>query len=243
MKYLKKWMWITIPVLCIALSGCSLPGLPSDGTSAPSGQTVSPSGGSEERGGSSEGPSQSDTSEGSPAAPDGSQTSPGGPGSSEASSSLPDTPPSGKTAVLYVGTRSAGFTEYTLDYDGDLTPEVLIQGIADLTGWDLTLAETVTSGRGGMSVCLANESSLYMGPPDPQKDEFHVFDGLQLAEMILDSIQKTLQMGFTGEGGDPDALDIYFYMEGEKPLELPDLGLSWPLDQPYQWKASQSGTP
>ena len=40
---------------------------------------------------------------------------------------------------------------------------------------------------------------------------------------------------FTGEGGDPDALDIYYYMEGEKPLELPDIGREWPLDQPYAW--------
>ena len=41
--------------------------------------------------------------------------------------------------------------------------------------------------------------------------------------------------GFTGEGGDPDALDIYYYMEGERPLELPDIGREWPLDQPYAW--------
>ena len=59
----------------------------------------------------------------------------------------------------------------------------------------------------------------------------------QLAETILDSIQKTLQMGFTGEGGSPDALDIWYYMEGEQPLNLPELGLSWPLDQPYQWES------
>ena len=43
-------------------------------------------------------------------------------------------------------------------------------------------------------------------------------------------------MAFTGEGGDPDALDIYYYyMEGEQPLELPDIGREWPLDQPYVW--------
>lgn len=143
-----------------------------------------------------------------------------------------------QTAVLYIGTKANGFSEYDMSYDGDLTPELLIQGIAELTGWDLTLAEPVTSGKGGMSVCLSSESSLFVGPPDPQKDEFHMYDGTQLAETILDSIQKTLQMGFTGEGGDPDALDIYYYMEGELPLQLPDLDLSWPLDQPYQWPAA-----
>ena len=123
-------------------------------------------------------------------------------------------------------------------YEGALTVELLIQGISDLTGWDLTLAEPVISGKGGMSVCLSNESALFAGPPAPQKDEFHMYSGEQLAETILDSIQKTLQMGFTGEGGNPDALDIWYYIEGEQPLSLPELGLSWPLDQPYQWKSA-----
>lgn len=148
----------------------------------------------------------------------------------------PEIPAGGQTATLYIGTRSAGFAEYPLSYEGALTPELLIQGIADLTGWDLSLAEPVITGRGGMSVCLSGESSLFTGPPDPQNEDFHMYDGSQLAETILDSIQKTLQMGFTGEGGNPDALDIYYYMEGEQPLELPDLGLSWPLDEPYSWK-------
>ena len=151
------------------------------------------------------------------------------------------TPTEGEqTVTLYIGTKAGGFTEYPMTYEGELTPELLIQGIADLTGWNLTLAEPVTSGKGGMSVCLSNESALFTGPPDPQKDEFHVYDAEQLAEMILDSIQKTLQEGFTLEGGDPDALDIWYYMEGEQPLELPALGLFWPIDQPYQWEGAES---
>ena len=98
----------------------------------------------------------------------------------------------------------------------------------------------VVSGKGGMSVCLSSESALFTGPPDPQREQFFVYDAEQLAETILDSIQKTLQEGFTLEGGDPDALDIWYYMEGEQPLELPALGLSWPIDQPYQWEGAKS---
>ena len=141
-----------------------------------------------------------------------------------------------QTATLYIGTKAGGFTEYPMTYTGDLTPEALIQGISDLTGWDLTLAGEVISGKGGMSVCLSEQSALFVGPPDPQKEEFHMYDVGQLSQTILDSIQKTLQEGFTLEGGDPDALDIWYYLEGEKPLELPTLNLSWPLDQPYQWE-------
>lgn len=141
----------------------------------------------------------------------------------------------GQVAMVYIGTSADGFTDYPLVYDGDLTAEKLIQGISDLAGWDLTLAEPVISGKGGISVCLSSESALFTGPPDPQVEEFHMYDAGQLAETILDSIQKTLQEGFILEGGDPDALDIWYYMEGEQPLEIPSLGLSWPLDQPYQW--------
>ena len=158
-----------------------------------------------------------------------------------ADESIDPTPAEGEqTATLYIGTKAGGFAEYPMIYEGELTAEKLIQGIADLTGWNLTLAEPVVSGKGGMSVCLSGESSLFTGPPDPQKEEFHVYDVGQLAETILDSIQKTLQEGFTLEGGDPDALDIWYYMEGDQPLELPILGLAWPIDQPYQWAGAES---
>ena len=149
----------------------------------------------------------------------------------------PEAPAEGRMATLYIGTKASGFEEYDLPYEGELTPELLIQGISDLTGWNLTLDEPVSTGKGGMSVCLSEESALFVGPPEPQKEEFFVFGAEELAEIALDSIQATLQRGFTGEGGDPDALDIYYYMEGDKPLELPDLGLSWPAEEPYQWKA------
>ena len=147
-----------------------------------------------------------------------------------------------QSAVLYIGTKAAGFTEYPMTYEGELTPDLLIQGIADLTGWNLTLEEPVVTGKDGMSVCLSSESALFTGPPDPQKDEFHMYGVDQLAETVLDSIQKTLQEGFTLEGGDPDALNIWYFMGREQPLELPSLGLSWPIDRPYQWAGALSET-
>lgn len=147
----------------------------------------------------------------------------------------PATAEAEQTTVLYIGTKANGFAEYPMVYQGELTPEMLIQGIADLTGWNLTLAEPVVFGKGGMSVCLANESALFTGPPNPQNEEFHMFSAEQIAETILDSIQKTLQNGFVLEPGDPNTLDIWYYMEGQQPLELSNVGLSWSIDQPYQW--------
>ena len=77
-------------------------------------------------------------------------------------------------------------------------------------------------------------------PRSRKKRNFICNSAKQLTETLLDSIQKTLQEGFTLEGGDPDALDIWYYMEGEQPLELPALGLFWPIDQPYQWEGAES---
>lgn len=179
---------------------------------------------------------------GTPPAPEGGEPAPAEPADPVVTAppeEEPDEPaPGEKTATLYIGTRANGFTEYPMTYEGELTAETLIQGISDLTGWDLTLAEPVISGKGGMSVCLSGECALFTGPPDPQKEEFFMFGLDGLAETLLDSVQKTLQEGFTGQGGDPDALDIWFYLEGEKPLTLPGLGLSWPIDRPYQWDAA-----
>lgn len=210
---MKKIAILFALTLCVALAGCNQPAPPQSGepVQEPSGTVSTP-------------PVEEPTE---PAPPADEPTTP--------------TPAEGEqTATLYIGTKAEGFTEYPMTYEGELTAEKLIQGIADLTGWNLTLAEPVISGKGGMSVCLSNESALFTGPPDPQKEEFHMYDVGQLAETILDSIQKTLQEGFTLEGGDPDALDIWYYMEGEQPLELPALGLSWPIDQPYQWAVAET---
>ena len=210
---MKKLAILFALTLCVALAGCNQPAQPQGGepTQTPSGSVNTP-------------PAEEPTE---PAPP--------------ASEPADPTPTEGEqTATLYIGTKANGFTEYPMTYEGELTPEKLIQGIADLTGWNLTLAEPVTSGKGGMSVCLSNESALFTGPPDPQKEEFFMFGLDDLAETLLDSIQKTLQEGFTLEGGDPDALDIWYYMEGEQPLELPGLDKYWPIDQPYQWEGAQS---
>ena len=210
---MKKIAILFALTLCVALAGCNQPAQPQGGepTQTPSGTVSTP-------------PVEEPTE---PIPPADQSTDPA-PTENE------------QTATLYIGTKANGFTEYPMTYEGELTAETLIQGIADLTGWNLTLAEPVTSGKGGMSVCLSNESALFTGPPDPQKEEFFMFGLDDLAETLLDSIQKTLQEGFTLEGGDPDALDIWYYMEGEQPLELPGLDKYWPIDQPYQWEGAQS---
>lgn len=149
-------------------------------------------------------------------------------------------------ATLYIGyseyageatAYSESFNTYEVELNGEMTPEKLIAGIAELTGWDLTLADDVTSGKGGMTVCFSGECSLFVGPPEPQVEAFFVFDAESLCKQILDSIKKTLQMNYTTSDGDPDTLDIYYCMADDQPLTLDALGITWALDEPYQWKA------
>lgn len=212
---MKKTAILVALLLCAALAGCTRPAPPQgSGTpQEPSGAVSAP-------------PAEESTEPSLPAD----------------ESTAPTPAEDEQTATLYIGTKAGGFTEYPMACEGELTPELLVQGIADLTGWDLTLAEPVISGKGGMSVCLSKQSSLFNGPPYPQKEEFFMYGAEQLAETILDSIQKTLQKGFVLEPGDPDTLDIWYYQEGGQPLELPNLSLSWPIDQPYQWADAETGS-
>ena len=139
-----------------------------------------------------------------------------------------------KEAALFIGS-DGDFQEYPWEYQGQPTPEALIAAISDLTGWNLTLADEVTAGKGGMTVCFSKESALFVGPPDPQKEEFFMFDAESLDRTILDSIQRTLQYNFVDpELGDPDSLDIYYCMEGNAPLTLPGINVTLPMDQPYK---------
>lgn len=137
------------------------------------------------------------------------------------------------TATLYIG-ENGKFKEYPYTFSEKPTPDQLIQAIADTTGWNLTLADVTTSGKGGMTISFSKECALFTGPPQQQKEEFHMYDAEQLDRTILDSIQKTLQNNTIDPNlGDPSNLDIYYCMEGDKALELTNLNITIPMEQPY----------
>lgn len=137
-------------------------------------------------------------------------------------------------ATLFIG-MEGDFAEYPLAYSGELTPEKLIAGIAELTGWNLDLAGEVTAGGGGVTVCFAEESSLFVGPPEPQREEFFVYSAEQLDVMILDSVQRTLQENSPGTPlSNPETPEVYFCGPDGGALTLPQLGLVLPQGEPYR---------
>ena len=138
-----------------------------------------------------------------------------------------------QTATLYVG-MDGNFAEYPVSYTGELTPVFLISQLSELTGWNLDLADEVTSGKGGMTVSFAETSSIVTGPPEPQNPDFFVYDSSQLITTILDSVQRTLQYNFIDPNlGDPSNLDAYFNLDGGN-IVYPDSGREIDAYTPYE---------
>ncbi len=138
-----------------------------------------------------------------------------------------------QTATLYIGAEGS-YKEYEISYEGELTPELLIEQMASLTGWNLDLASEITTGKGGMTVSFTKTSAIFTGPPDPQIEEFHMYDATSLVYTILDSVRATLQNNFVDASlGDPASLDIYFSTENDAPIQIPDAEIDIPLTEPY----------
>ncbi len=148
----------------------------------------------------------------------------------------PPLEPSSSTATLYVGTQDDTFAEYPMVYQGDQTPELLISGLEALTGWDLSLADSVYSGKDGISVTFDADGTLFTLDAGDAQAGFRIQEPELLARTILDSIQATLQRNFVLDPSDPAILDIWYALADDQPLSIPQLDKTWPLDQPYQWE-------
>lgn len=142
--------------------------------------------------------------------------------------------------TLYIG-MDDHFQQYQEEYDGMLNEQGMVpaEGVvaemAELTGWNLDLAGEITTGKGGITITFGETCALFSGPPQEQKDEFHVYDSYQLDETILDSVKKTLQNWAVVPGqGDPDSVDVYYCGPDGKDLVLINSGWTISSTQPYE---------
>lgn len=139
---------------------------------------------------------------------------------------------------LYIG-QAGNFTAYPssipLADDPSADPgglaAQLIAAMAELTGWNLELGDQVYAGKGGMTVTFGENAALFTGPPDPQKEEFHIYDSVGLAFTLLDSIQLTLRMAFAPQA--PENLSVWYCGPDGNALALDCLGVTLPLEEPY----------
>lgn len=142
--------------------------------------------------------------------------------------------------TLYIG-MDDHFQQYQEEYEGALNEQGMVpaEGVvaemAQLTGWNLDLAGEITTGKGGITVTFGENCALFSGPPEEQKDEFHVYDSYQLDQTILDSVKKTLQNWAVVPGmGDPDSVDVYYCGPDGKDLVLINSGWTISSTQPYE---------
>lgn len=129
---------------------------------------------------------------------------------------------------LYISLGDEKFTRY--NYSGEDSPAALIDGIENLTGWNLPLADEVTTGKGGITVSFEKTSSLFTGETENNKD-FSVTERKDLIFAILDSVKETLQVW--ANESNPDSVDVYFSATDDIPIIFEDLGVTLPIEKPY----------
>lgn len=105
--------------------------------------------------------------------------------------------------------------EYEWGYEGELTPEMLAEGLSELTGLDFFLTATVEGSVAKVDWAL--NSTLVGGLDDrEQKEDFFFFESDSLSWFMMNSMMRTLEanLGIT---------EVYYSMDGGKDLELPNL--------------------
>ena len=166
--------------------------------------------------------------------------------SSSSSSSISGSASSGGSSVSGAGSESSSsqvqtqsvdlcigmngdFYIYPQEIAGEVTPEAIIQSMAELTGWNLDVVSAV-EGNGKIVVTFAETSALFVGPPEQQKEEFQVLDAGQLDQTILDSIQRTFEKWVGTEDG---TVEVYFAGPDGGDLVLEGIGVTISADEPY----------
>lgn len=103
----------------------------------------------------------------------------------------------------------------------------LIAIIADLTGWNLTLASPVSVSPGSFTIYFAEDSSIYTGAVDSAKSDFAITDRKQLATTILDSIVENMNTAYNEE------LTIYFAAADGSDIAVPGTDMTVSASEPY----------
>lgn len=161
---------------------------------------------------------------------------------------VPEPEPQYQYANVYVGTfgrTKDSFTENTMPYTGEVTPEMLIEGIAALTKEKIVLDDDVeVSVSGGyvyINVYFSEKSSIYS-----RLDSESLSDMKVRVYTVLDSIKKTMQAQYVSKANNIDGrVKVYFSTEDESEFVIDNLGLDmtgkdeWPngvfVEETYQF--------
>lgn len=138
-----------------------------------------------------------------------------------------DGQPEGEATLCAVFGYPDAVERYPLGYHGDLTPQILMDALSELTGLDFE--GEAYSLQGGIYVEWSNFSTLVTGLDGrEQKEGFFLYDTESLRWFMMDSLWYTMQENF----GD---VPVYYSQEGRDDLTFDDLGpvLSLDTTAPY----------
>ena len=134
-------------------------------------------------------------------------------------------------ATLYAdfswGSPDLEISEYELGYSGELTPEMLLEGLSNLTGLDF-IAD-VEIAQLGFSVDWKNESTLLANRDGrPQNEGFEFVDNESVRWFMMDSLCRTLLANFNED-------NVFYTMNGGQELVFDELYpvSVFPYDVPY----------
>lgn len=130
---------------------------------------------------------------------------------------------------------SANGTDYQrLPYEAEqVTPESLIEAIAQKTGWNLKLAQNVISEKDGMTVVFDSEASLFDVNYTSENEQFASASREDFVAAVLGSVQKTLKYFASPEA--PETVNIYFTANDGEALVVEDI-IELPKDLPYSYE-------
>lgn len=138
-----------------------------------------------------------------------------------------------RVALLYADFTHGGSEEnvktYKMPYTGDLTPDMLMDGLTELTG--LIFEADITSDDKGVWVDWDPACSLFAGPAQKQKDEFTFYDNYSLSWFMMDSLWHTLRENFGDDIYYTEGLGGYLVFEDLQPVD------TFPNDTPYMGSA------
>ncbi len=122
---------------------------------------------------------------------------------------------------------TAGLTWDANNPDAD----TLIAIIAEVTGWNLHLAEPVSVSPGSFTIYFAEDSSIFTGTVDSSKTDFAITDRKELVTTILDSIVANMNAAYN------ESLTIYFAAADGGDISIPEAGITISSSEPYTMEA------
>ena len=133
-------------------------------------------------------------------------------------------------AVFNPSEGSEGRREYLYYYDGELTVQVIADGLSELTG--LPYGEVAVTPAGeDLYVDLPADCAVFGRAETQEREEFPFRDYDSMAWFMLDSLSETMRTNIPGLG----VHEIFFTMEGGRALVLENLSppMDFTLETPY----------